>query len=699
MAQPTPYTRQYNFTDYQTLHPADPLPGTSADAEFNGIKVTLDGTLNNLAQIQRDDGRLRNGSVTSDSFSASALALIGSDWRPRGDWVASGTLYAVNDMVTTDAVTYVCLVAHAAAALFSTDLAAARWMRLSGVDDGSIDADKLVNGAVALQAIMDKLAGTVKAASLSNDSADLQAITTKLDGTGKAAFLSSVSADLQAITTKLMVLQSGTGAVARTVTDKLRETVSVKDFTGADPTGASDSLAAFQAAVNTGKNVYIPDGDWRLSGAVTITTTGQQIIGSGAKCRIQSTSATADFFTIGDGVSNIRNVAFRDFVMYATVTKVAGAAIRFRLSQWCSVTNVQVSSVYDFQANGVRLYDGIVFEATFGSRVDGCDMWGFGRDAIRVYGDATYNAELTISNNCWIAYAERYGVYSGGSFGGLHLESISISACWRDVCIDKLVTATANREIFITQASLDASSDANLWVGEGGASFIECTGMWVASAGRTAGVGPSSVNGVGVHVDPNNSGLILRITGGKFYNCAGAGLTMNSGKLFMTDVVVTDNGSGAGLSDHGVWFPAAVGNVGPAQIVDCYFESNTGYDLYVDDQLVYSRITNNVFRGSGTGTLNGTNAPSATNIVANNVGYRTRSDGTGTVLTGNTSVVVNHGLVNTPTNIHITPLAAHPDGDGFYVVTATSTTITVGITTAALADRAFYWTANYGVSV
>jgi hypothetical protein len=571
-------------------------------------------------------------------------------------------------------------------------------MRLSGVDDGSIDADKLVNGAVDLQAIMDKLAGTVKAASLSNDSADLQAITTKLAGTGKAAFLSSVSADLQAITTKLMVLQSGTGAVARTVTSKLNDFVNVLDF-GATGNGSTDDLAAFQLAVNTGKNVYIPDGEWRLSGAVSVTTAGQQITGSGAKCRIQSTSTTADFFTVGDGVSVIRSVKFRDFVMFATVTKVAGAAIRFRLSQWCAVESVQVSSVKDFQASGVRLYDGIVFEATFGSRVDACDMWGFGRDAIRVYGDATYNAELTISNNCWIAYAERYGVYCGGSFGGLHLESVSVSACWRDVCIDKAVTATANREIFITQASLDASSDANLWIGEGAAAFIECTGMWVASAGRTTGVGPSSANGVGVHVDPNNSSLILRITGGKFYNCIGAGLTMNSGKLFMADVAVTDNGSGAGLSDHGVWFPAAVGNVGPAQIVDCYFESNTGYDLYIEDQLVYSRITNNVFRGSGTGTLNGTNAPSATNLVANNIGYRTRADGTGTILNGNTSVVVNHGLVNTPTNIHITPLAAHPDGDGFYVVTASSTTITVGMTTAALADRSFYWVANYGVSV
>ena len=43
--------------------------------------------------------------------------------------------------------------------------------------------------------------------------------------------------------------QGGTGSVARTVTNKLQESVSVVDF-GADPTGVADSTAAIQAAIN-----------------------------------------------------------------------------------------------------------------------------------------------------------------------------------------------------------------------------------------------------------------------------------------------------------------------------------------------------------------------------------------------------------------------------------------------------------------
>lgn len=519
---------------------------------------------------------------------------------------------------------------------------------------------------------------------------------TDLAGLVNAAAISNDTAQQQAITNKLQFLQAGAGAVTRTVQSKLRDTVCVTDF-GAVGDGSTDNLTAFQAAVTTGKHVYIPDGDWRLSGAVSVLTHGQQIIGSGGGCLIQSTSDTAHIFTVGNGTDAVNNITFRDFKMFSTVAKAAGAAIRFRNAQWALVENVQISSVTDYQSSGVRLWDGIVFEGAFGCRVSGCDMWGFGQDAIRVYAAGSYDAELTINSNCWIAYAERYGIYCGGGFGGLHLESVSVSACWRDVCIDKLITATANREIFITRASLDAASDVNLWIGEGGASFVECTGMWNASAGRTVGVGPSAANCEGVHVDPLNDGLTLRWTGGRLYNNTGPGITMNEGRLLLNDVLVTDNGTGAGSADHGVWVVAAVGNSGPLQITNCYFAGNAGWDLLVEAQLEYSRITDNVFRGGGAGTYSGSaNSPSATNIIQRNIGYVTRAEGTGAILTGNTSVTVAHGLAGLPSNITVTANNTVPEGRGLAVDNITATNFDVIISSAAVADRDFYWAAQYG---
>ena len=72
-------------------------------------------------------------------------------------------------------------------------------------------------------------------------------------------------------------LQSGSGAVARTVQSKLRDTVSVLDF-GADPTGVANSATAFTNAIATGKLVLIPKGTY-LRGAVSTTYATDQFLG------------------------------------------------------------------------------------------------------------------------------------------------------------------------------------------------------------------------------------------------------------------------------------------------------------------------------------------------------------------------------------------------------------------------------------
>lgn len=68
--------------------------------------------------------------------------------------------------------------------------------------------------------------------------------------------------------TAVSFIQAGTGAVTRNMQDKVRESVSVLDF-GADPTGAADSTAAFNAAIATGASVYVPFGTYKTDGIVT----------------------------------------------------------------------------------------------------------------------------------------------------------------------------------------------------------------------------------------------------------------------------------------------------------------------------------------------------------------------------------------------------------------------------------------------
>jgi hypothetical protein len=147
MAQPTPYTRQFDFSDFQTVNPARPLPGSELDAELDRVKLTSDQTLANLAKIQRDDGRLNNQAVTPESLSAATLALIAQgEYNPRGFWAAA-TAYAVGDLVEFNAATFLALVAHTSDTQFTTDQTAGRWLLIAnGALQGGGQAIDLLEG-------------------------------------------------------------------------------------------------------------------------------------------------------------------------------------------------------------------------------------------------------------------------------------------------------------------------------------------------------------------------------------------------------------------------------------------------------------------------------------------------------------------------------------------------------------------------
>lgn len=147
MSQPTPYNRLYNFTDYQTVNPADPLPANELDAELNAIELTTDEIRANLAQLQRDDGALANQLVTPESLSASTLAIISQgEYVPRGAW-DHPIAYAVGDLVTYNAATYLCIVAHTSSIAFPTDNGTGKWLLIAnGALQGGGQAVDLYSG-------------------------------------------------------------------------------------------------------------------------------------------------------------------------------------------------------------------------------------------------------------------------------------------------------------------------------------------------------------------------------------------------------------------------------------------------------------------------------------------------------------------------------------------------------------------------
>lgn len=130
MAQPPPYVRAHNFSDFSASNPNDQQSGVWLDDELNAVKQTTDALNANIALLQKDDGTLFNGIVTYDSLSAATKALLGSTMTPRGDWVTAHS-YVALDLVTHSGATYVCVTAHTSGT-FATDLAAFKWILFAG---------------------------------------------------------------------------------------------------------------------------------------------------------------------------------------------------------------------------------------------------------------------------------------------------------------------------------------------------------------------------------------------------------------------------------------------------------------------------------------------------------------------------------------------------------------------------------------
>lgn len=102
------YNRQFNFSNFQALNPATPLPGVNVDIELSSIKVTLDALNSNLNLIQRSDGQLANQSVGPQQLQPSLLTGIS----PPTQWTGSGFSYDVGDTVFSGFLFYVCKTAN-----------------------------------------------------------------------------------------------------------------------------------------------------------------------------------------------------------------------------------------------------------------------------------------------------------------------------------------------------------------------------------------------------------------------------------------------------------------------------------------------------------------------------------------------------------------------------------------------------------
>lgn len=141
MAQPTAYNKSTDFAadERNNAGGRSTVRTDRVDAEFSAIATTLRETLANLALLQRDDGKIRDGIVELYHLSTACRAALGVDLTPRGLW-ATDTEYAAYDLVDFSGTAYLCPTDHTSGD-FAADYAAGLWQAFANGDATAASVD------------------------------------------------------------------------------------------------------------------------------------------------------------------------------------------------------------------------------------------------------------------------------------------------------------------------------------------------------------------------------------------------------------------------------------------------------------------------------------------------------------------------------------------------------------------------------
>ena len=253
------------------------------------------------------------------------------------------------------------------------------------------------------------------------------------------------------------------GAINRTINEKAKDIISVKDF-GAIGNGTTDDTTAIQAAFNASSSVYFPSGTYLISSSITLNA-NQQLIGSSAIITWDATILNYAFTGVSINDIEITGLIFSSITANTAPTYGIFLQNSFRVkisrcktnlvglawitstsyTNYSGVTSANSSSdiliencnlIGSGSSSGVQV--AIFIQYCYHFLITNCSVLNYGQGINWWGGDANTNGALTNNRLCYNGSITNCSVYniSGGGIWGSMGQNITVSGNSIDTCFD-----------------------------------------------------------------------------------------------------------------------------------------------------------------------------------------------------------------------------------------------------------------------
>jgi hypothetical protein len=426
--------------------------------------------------------------------------------------------------------------------------------------------------------------------------------------------------------------------------------LNVKDY-GATGNGTTDDTAAIQSVINrlplTGGTVFLPAGTYKLTASLTVPATmltGFRMVGAGWGSVLQLANGVNDYAVkFLEGTSGLVGGELSNLKINCNGTnQTGGGGIDANGASNCRFDFLWLHAPY---SEGIHIHNGTL-------------PGGFGVQSFVM--NCLFDAGNTVS----------------GNGRGLSLDSTD----------QVIVMGNIFREMGGT-----SGSDADC---------IRDNNGLAAVIGNIFTNNNSALQGGGGIKSYSN---FLRIIGNQFESLAGGSIVLLGNKHIISGNQFLNIGKGAGAANSasGIYTNATEHIItGNYFNTDGSASNGTQSLIFLDSNTSGSIVSQNVFDTSngGSGYQIIQFGSNTSNKISKNVGWTTESSGTTSIITGNTSVTVSHGLSATPTlqQISVTPQSSLGSAASWWISNATSSLFTINTNANPGQTVTFGWNANIG---